>query len=140
LRVGEVLHVLVNKLIIVLTKTKDVILTLYPSSKSNLQWLDANKSELKQVNRTKKVKKIKDIIKRKDIVPSPFIFNKIQFKKEYPDPQLLSFSISDTKKKIHITINYIENPYNLAGCFGSIEKAQKFIDDYTEFYNSKIIE
>jgi len=53
----------------------------------------------------------------------------------YPDPNLLSVSISEAKKKIHITINDVENPYNLAGCFGSVEKAEKFIADYDEFYN-----
>ena len=57
----------------------------------------------------------------------------------YPDPKLLSVAITSTKKKIYIIINNVK-PRNVSGIFGSVEKAEKFISDYTEFYNSKHLE
>jgi len=66
-------------------------------------------------------------------------FKVLGIKGNYPNPLLLCVSITEHKKKIHITVNDLIKPYNPSGCFASIESAEKFIGDYEKFYYSYLI-
>lgn len=116
----KIVHVLIEKLVLVFSKAKEVLITLYPMDQERVDYLNNKKHEPK----------------RKKLIPTPKL-EALKIKGRYPDPKLLSISITETKKKIHITINDDKNPFNLSGVFATIEKAQKFISDYTTFYNQR---
>jgi len=132
-RKSEIMHVLVNKLILVFSKAKEVLITLYPFDEKKINYLN-----YKSMNNQSSKNEFKVLKGNKMTFIEKLI--ELGVSGAYPDPKLLSISISEAKKKIHITINDVENPYNLAGCFGSFEKAEKFIDDYTDFYNKLNLE
>jgi len=116
---SEIMHVLVDKLILVFTKAKEVLITLYPMDEDRVNYLNNKKHQptVTKINNTPITK-----------------FKRLAVNGNYPDPRLLSVSITETKKKIYISINDPKNPYNLSGCYESIDQAQTYIDDYAEFY------
>lgn len=114
----KILFVLVDKFILIFNERKKVLLTLYPFNEKKINYLE--QQSCKQIKIPKK-------------------FQALKVKGKYPEPNFLSVSISETKNKIHISINDHNNPYNLSGCFGSIDNAQKFIDDYTKFYKKNFV-
>lgn len=120
-------HVLINGLIMVFTKAKEVLITLYRTSEEQIDYFLNKKVNPKP--------KKSEIIKTFDKVKLSKKIAKLAIKGQYPSPKLLSISITEHKKKIHITVNDPENPWNPSGIFGSIEKAQEFINEYAEFYN-----
>ena len=121
---NRIWHVIVDKFILVFTKAKKVLITLYPSDEETIDYLKGN------------ITYDIDILEESNI---PKMFKSLGVKGNYPDPSLLSVSITEHKKKIHITVNDLKKPYNPSGCFCSVEKAEKFIIDYTEFYSCYLV-
>jgi len=115
----KLLYVLVDKLVLIFNQTKEVLITLYPFSENKLDYFEHE--NCKQIPLPKKYQILKTS------------------KGKYPEPNLLSISITETKNKIHITVNDRKKPYNPSGCFETICKAEKFISDYTKFYNSNFV-
>jgi len=122
--ITRIWHVIVDKFILVFTKAKKVLITLYPSDEETIDYLKGN------------ITYDIDILEESNI---PKMFKPLGVKGKYPDPSLLSVSITEHKKKIHITVNDLKKPYNPSGCFCSVEKTEKFIIDYTEFYSCYLV-
>lgn len=112
----KVMYVSIGDLIVIFNKTKRILITLYPATEKKiivlrcLEGVELNKHRFE---------------------------NRMKIKKHYINPDKLTIGISKTKSEYFITVNATKN-YNISGCFSSTEKAQKFIDDYTQFYNQFI--
>jgi len=106
---NRICHVLVDKLILVFRKAKKILVTLYPFSEKAIQTI---------ITKSMYIEFIKNLPKK---------FNKLERKGRYPNPNLLSISMSGTKKRIHIEVNNPEKSYNLSGCFSAIEHAENLL-------------
>ena len=135
---SKIWHVLVDKLVLVFTKAKKVLITLYPfKEQSDKELIDYSKERFDCSKAKNNNTSDLHIFEESNI---PKKFKVLGVKGYYPNPSLLSVSITETKKKIHITVNDPKKSYNPSGCFCSVENAERFIKRYTEFYYSYLKE